>query len=52
MVQAADFWRSDDPADGLYWDVIPANLSPARDEAASDDNKKSTNATHGAATLH
>ena len=32
--------------------VIPASLSPMRDEASSDDNKKSTNATYGAGTFH
>jgi hypothetical protein len=32
--------------------VIPVNLSPTRDEAASDESKKNRNVTFGAAILH
>ena len=31
--------------------VIPVSLALARDEDANDDNKRSTNATYGAAIL-
>ena len=51
MVQAADLWKSNDPADGLYGPVIPVSLALARDEDANDDNKRSTNATYSAAIL-
>ena len=32
--------------------VIPVNLAPTTGEAAKNDNKKSTNVTCGAGTLH
>jgi hypothetical protein len=52
MVQTSDFWKSNHSADGLYRSRIRRVSLQRKGEDVSDDNKKSTNAMYGAATLH